>query len=207
MILVCGLEMRMMTIEFVLSRSFYTRDTLTVAKELLGKHLVRRVGNGELVGRIVEVEAYGGGDDPASHAYRGVTARSRLMFGEGGFAYVYFTYGKHYCFNVVTGREGVAGAVLVRALEPLSGIEIMRRNRGMKSVRDLTNGPGKLTEAMGITREQNGVDLTKRGELFLCRARVVEGFEVVVGRRVGIRVGVEKPWRFYIKNNKFVSTR
>ena len=192
---------------FVLPRSFYTRNTLTVAKELLGNRLVRHVGGGELVGRIVEVEAYGGGDDPASHAYRGVTSRNRLMFREGGSAYVYFTYGKHYCFNVTTGREGVPGAVLVRALEPVGGIEVMQRNRGMRRVRDLTNGPGKLTKAMSITKQQNGLDMTKSGELFICKPRVEEDFEVVSARRVGIRVGVEKPWRFYIENSKFVSRK
>ena len=196
-----------MTSEFVLPRGFYTRGTLTVAKELLGKHLARYVTGSKLVGEIVEVEAYRGGNDPASHAYRGVTARNRLMFGEGGFAYVYFTYGKHYCFNVTTEKEGVPGAVLIRALEPVGGIEMMQKNRGIKRVRDLTNGPGKLTEAMGITKEQNGVDLTEGGELFICKTRVKEDFEVVSARRVGIRVGVEKPWRFYIKNNKFVSRK
>ena len=190
-----------------LPRRFYTRETLTVAEELLGKQLVRHTNNTRLAGKIVEVEAYRGSDDPGSHAYRGMTPRNRLMFGEGGFAYVYFTYGKHYCFNVTTGREDVPGAVLIRALEPVSGIETMRRSRGMKRVRDLTNGPGKLTEAMGITKQQNGLDLTEGGELFIRKPRVEEDFEVVVARRVGIRVGVEKPWRFYIKNNKFVSRR
>jgi DNA-3-methyladenine glycosylase len=193
--------------KFVLPRSFYTRDTLTVARELLAKHLVRLVGESELVGRIVEVEAYGGADDPASHAYRGVTPRNRLMFGKGGFAYVYFTYGKHYCVNVTTERKGVAGAVLIRALEPISGIEIMQKNRGIKRVRDLTNGPGKLTEAIGVTKRQNGLDLTKGGELFICRPQTEEDFEVASARRVGIRVGAEKPWRLYIKSNKFVSRR
>lgn len=190
-----------------LPRSFYTRGTLTVAKDLLGNRLVRHVEGGELVGRIVEVEAYEGGDDPASHAYRGVTARNRLMFEEGGFAYVYFTYGKHHCFNVTTEREGVPGAVLIRALEPVIGIEIMRKNRRMKRVRDLTNGPGKLTEAMGITKEQNGVDLTEGVGLFIYKPRPEEGFEVVSTRRVGIRVGVDKPWRFYMRNNRFVSRK
>ncbi len=193
--------------EFVLPRAFYTRDTVGVARELLGKLLVRRLEGVELVGRVVEVEAYGGGDDPASHAYRGVTGRNRLMFGEGGFAYVYFTYGKHYCFNVTTEKDGVPGAVLIRALEPVTGIEMMQKNRGIKRVRDLANGPGKLTEALDITREQNGVDLTGGGALFICRPRVAEDFEVVVAKRVGIRVGVDKPWRFYIKDNRFVSRR
>ncbi len=183
------------------------RDVVTVAKELLGKLLVRRLDEEKLVGRIVEVEAYGGEDDPASHAFRGVTERCRLMFGVGGFAYVYFTYGKHWCFNVTTGLEGVAGAVLVRALEPLEGVGVMKKNRGRKRLRELTSGPAKLTEALGITGKQNGVDLTEREELFVCKPRVEEDFEVVVAGRVGIRVGVEKPWRFYIKDNRFVSRK
>ena len=193
--------------KFMLPRSFYTRDTLTAARELLAKHLVRRVGEPELVGRIVEVEAYGGADDPASHAYRGMTPRNQVMFGKGGFAYVYFTYGKHYCFNVTTEKEGVPGAVLLRALQPVSGIEMMQKNRGVKRLRNLTNGPGKLTQAMSITKEQNGLDLARSRELFIVKPRVKDDFEVVSARRVGIRVGVEKPWRFYIKNNKFVSRR
>jgi DNA-3-methyladenine glycosylase len=190
-----------------LPRRFYTRETLTVAEELLGKQLVKNTNNARLVGRIVEVEAYRGSDDPGSHAYRGMTPRNRLMFGEGGFAYVYFTYGKHHCFNVTTGREGTPGAVLVRALEPMEGVEIMQKNRRRRRMRDLTNGPGKLTEAMRITKRQNGLDLTEGGELFIRRPRVEENFEVVVARRVGIRFGVKKPWRFYIKNNEFVSRR
>ena len=193
--------------KFMLPRSFYTRDTLTAARELLAKHLVRRVGEPELVGRIVEVEAYGGADDPASHAYKGMTPRNQVMFGKGGFAYVYFTYGKHYCFNVTTEKEGVPGAVLIRALQSVSGIEMMQKNRGVKRLRDLTNGPGKLTQAMSITKEQNGLDLARSRELFIVKPRVKDDFEVVSARRVGIRVGVEKPWRFYIKNNKFVSRR
>jgi len=193
--------------KLMLPRSFYTRDTLTAARELLAKHLVRRVGEPELVGRIVEVEAYGGADDPASHAYRGMTPRNQVMFGKGGFAYVYFTYGKHYCFNVTTEKEGVPGAVLIRALQSVSGIEMMQKNRGVKRLRNLTNGPGKLTQAMSITKEQNGLDLARSRELFIVKPRVKDDFEVVSARRVGIRVGVEKPWRFYIKNNKFVSRR
>jgi len=195
----------MASLELVLPRSFYVQDSVTVARELVGKLLVRRLEGVDLIGRIVEVEAYGGENDPASHAFRGVTDRNRLMFGVGGFAYVYFTYGKHWCFNVTTGPEGVAGAVLARALEPLRGIEVMQKNRGVKRLRDLTNGPGKLTEALGIRGELNGVDLTKEGELFICKSEEKGNFEVVVGKRVGIRFGLQKPWRFYIKDNKFVS--
>ena len=190
-----------------LPRRFYIRETLTVAEELLGKKLVRRTDNARLVGKIVEVEAYRGSDDPASHAHRGMTPRNRLMFGKGGFAYVYFTYGMHYCFNVVTESQNAPGAVLIRALEPLNGIETMRKNRGNKNMLNLTNGPAKLTEAMNITKKQNGLDLTKSKELLICESEVKENFEFVSTKRIGIKVGVDKPWRFYVKDNKFVSRR
>jgi len=129
------------------------------------------------------------------------------MFGKGGVAYVYFTYGMHYCFNVVTERQNAPGAVLVRALEPLNGIEAMRRNRGNKNLLNLTNGPAKLTEAMSITKKQNGLDLARSKELFICEPNVKENFEIVTTKRIGIKVGVDKPWRFCIKDNKFVSRR
>jgi len=190
-----------------LPRRFYTRETLTVAEGLLGKQLVRYTNNSRLMGKIVEVEAYRGSDDPGSHAYRGITPRNRLMFGKGGFAYVYFTYGMHHCFNVVTERENVPGAVLIRALEPISGIETMRKNRETENMLNLTNGPAKLTKAMNITKKQNGLDLTRSKELFICEPKVKEKFEVVSTKRIGIKVGADKPWRFYIKNNKFVSRR
>jgi len=190
-----------------LPRRFYTRETLTVAEELLGKKLVRYTNNTRLVGKIVEVEAYRGSDDPGSHAYRGMTPRNRLMFRKGGFAYVYFTYGMHYCFNVVTERQNAPGAVLVRALEPLNGIETMRRNRGNKNLLNLTNGPAKLAEAMNITKKQNGLDLTRSKELLICEPNVKENFEIVTTKRIGIKVGVDKLWRFCIKDNKFVSRR
>lgn len=190
-----------------LPRRFYTRETLTVAEGSLGKQLVRYTNNSRLVGKIVEVEAYRGSDDPGSHAYRRMTARNRLMFGKGGFAYVYFTYGMHYCFNVVTERENVPGAVLIRALEPISGIETMQKNRETENVLNLTNGPAKLTKAMNITKKQNGLDLTRSKELFICEPKVKEKFEVVSTKRIGIKGGADKPWRFYIKNNKFVSRK
>lgn len=190
-----------------LPRRFYTCETLTVAEGLLGKQLVRYTNNSRLVGKIVEVEAYRGSDDPSSHAHRGITPRNRLMFGKGGFAYVYFTYGIHHCFNVVTERENVPGAVLIRALEPISGIETMQKNRETENVLNLTNGPAKLTKAMNITKKQNGLDLTRSKELFICEPKVKEKFEVVSTKRIGIKVGADKPWRFYIKNNKFVSRR
>lgn len=188
-------------------RRFYTRETLTVAKELLGKELVRHMDDSRLTGRIVEVEAYLGNNDPGSHAHRGITPRNRLMFGNGGFAYIYFTYGIHYCFNAVTEKQNVPGAVLIRALEPTMGLETMVKNRGDKNAFNLTSGPAKLTKALNITKEQNGLDLTKRGELFISDSNVEGNFEVVSTKRVGLNAGVDKPWRFYIKNSQFVSRK
>jgi DNA-3-methyladenine glycosylase len=191
----------------LLPRRFYTRETLAVAEELLGKELVRHMDDGRLTGRIVEVEAYLGNNDPGSHAHRGITPRNRLMFGKGGFAYIYFTYGMHYCFNAVTEKQNVPGAVLIRALEPTMGLETMVKNRGDKNVFNLTSGPAKLTKALNITKEQNGLDLTKRGELFISDSNVEDNFEVVSTKRVGLNAGVDKPWRFYIKNSQFVSRK
>src|SRR5437660_1070396 len=163
-----------------LPRSFYLRPTLTVAKDLLGKNLFRRIGNRFLIGKIVEVEAYLGELDPASHAYRGMTPRNEVMFRAGGHLYVYFTYGMHFCCNVVTEQKGKGRAVLLRAVEPVEGIDLMVRNREWTGIgksqtaghfRDpqkgnqraippnLTNGPAKLCQAFGIARNQNGTDL------------------------------------------------
>lgn len=191
----------------VLPRSFFERDTVTVARELLGKLLVRVLDGGTLlVGRIVEVEAYGGPDDPASHAYRGNRGRAQIMFGEAGRAYVYFTYGNHFCLNVVAKhREAAAGAVLFRALEPLQGIETMMANRGVDDPLKVASGPGRLTKAFGITRRFNGVDLTREGELFLADGRLKPGEEICVSQRIGIRLAKERPWRFYICGNPHVS--
>lgn len=150
----------------ILIRRFYAKDTLIVAKNLLGKLLVRRLGGKLLIGKIVEVEAYKGFEDPASHAYKGKTSRNKVMFGKAGHAYIYFTYGNHYLLNVTTEKVGIPGAVLIRALEPLAGLEVMLKLRGVGNVNNLTNGPGKLTKALNITGELNGLDLTRRGELF-----------------------------------------
>ncbi len=191
----------------VLNRSFYCRNTLTVAKQLLGKLLVRELPEGKVAGKIVEVEAYRGSDDPASHAYKGKTQRNQIMFGEGGYAYIYFIYGKHFCLNVTTEKVGVPGAVLIRAVEPVYGIEIMKRKRRTENVKSLTNGPGKLTQAMDITVELNGWDLTRGEKLYICDLDVVEPFEVVSSGRIGVKAGADKPWRFFIKGNLFVSRR
>lgn len=188
-----------------LPRSFYTRNTVKVAGDLLGKYLVRRTDDGDIVTRIVEAEAYRGSDDPASHAYKGKTPRNELMFGEAGFSYVYFTYGKHHCLNVTTEREGDPGAVLIRAVEIIDGLELARKNRETNSIVNLSNGPGKLTKVLKISKTHNGIDLTKKGQLFICSAENSESFEATVSKRIGIKAGSEKPWRFYIKNNRFVS--
>jgi len=193
-----------------LAREFYLRpDVLTVARDLLGKLLVVPDSNGERVsGKIVEVEAYRGPEDRASHAYGGRrTKRTETMYGAGGVAYVYFVYGMYYQFNVVSGVADVPHAILVRALEPVDGIELMRTRRHGHADHNLTNGPGKLCIAMGIDRQLNGADL--------CGDRVwLEDFETVSPRRVarGPRIGIDyaqewidKPWRFWIRDNRFVS--
>ena len=185
-----------------LPRAFFARSTLVVARALLGHLMVRETARGILVARVVEVEAYRGPRDPASHAYR-LTPRSRIMWGHPGIAYVYFTYGNHYCVNVVTEAEGVAGAVLVRALEPLAGLEVMRANRKVSDDRLLCSGPGRLTQAMGITREYNGADLT-RPPLYLAYG-ATDSLRIVAGSRIGINAATERPWRFRIAGSSFVS--
>ncbi len=191
-----------------LPRSFFARPVLTVARELLGHLLVHDSPQGRTVGRIVETEAYRGRDDPASHAFR-LTPRSAIMAGPPAIAYVYFTYGNHFCVNVVAESAGVAGAVLLRALEPLDGIEVMARRRRLRSasgrldLRHLASGPGRLTQAMGIDRAHNGSDLTAP-PLFIAHGR--PGLFVVnAGPRVGVRSATERPWRFVIQGNPFVS--
>ncbi|MBI2183424.1 MAG: DNA-3-methyladenine glycosylase [Thaumarchaeota archaeon] len=186
---------------------FYARDTVTVAQEVLGKLLVRELNGVLLEGLIVESEAYRGSDDPASHAYRGITNRNKVMFGRAGVAYVYFTYGNHYCLNFTTEREKIAGAVLIRALQPLVGIDVMKRNRGTDDVHNLTSGPGKLTKAFSIARSENGLDLTTGKQLFVIESDRQNRFQIASSRRIGIREGSDKPWRFYIVDNVFVSRR
>jgi DNA-3-methyladenine glycosylase len=186
-----------------LGRAFFEGDTVEVSKRLLGSVLVRVVRGRRATGRIVEVEAYRGAEDPASHAYRGMTARNRVMFGEPGRAYVYFTMGMHWCLNVTTEEPDKAGAVLVRALEPIEGIDLMSRRRGVRSLEELTNGPAKLTEALGVDGKMNGEDLTTSVRLFLESGRRVR--DVGVSSRVGVSRGTEWNWRFFAKDNRFVS--
>ena len=190
-----------------LPRSFYLRPTLTVAKDLLGKTLVRKIGKKILAGKIVEVEAYLGEKDPASHAFRGKTKRNEVMFRKGGHLYVYFTYGMHFCANVVTEGDGIGHAVLLRAVEPVHGIEEMQRMRGGKGAgMNVTDGPAKLCEAFDIARDQNGTDLLGK-EIFIAHGEKIPKSKIASSRRIGIRKGVEKRWRFFIKNNGYVSNQ
>jgi len=188
-----------------LPRSFYERNTVVVARKLLGKLLVKRSDDGVIIGKIVEDEAYGGRDDPASHAYKGETPRNKVMFGKPGLSYIYFVYGNHYCINATTEREGVPGAILIRAVEIVDGLQLARKNRPAKSLVELANGPGKLTKALGITKVHNGLDFTTSTGLFICKPERDESFEVIASKRIGIKAGSEKPWRFYMEGNKFVS--
>lgn len=188
-----------------LPESFYMHSTEMVAMDLLGRLIVRNTPEATMMARIVEVEAYFGEDDPASHASRGMTPRNSIMFGRAGIAYVYLNYGVHYLFNVVTGREGVAGAVLIRAVEPIYGIESMMKNRSAKSEIALTNGPGKLTKALGINIKHNGVDLTTdKSDLYIATG-VQEPFSIINSPRVGIATGKDLLLRFAIKGNPYVS--
>ncbi|MDQ2745545.1 MAG: DNA-3-methyladenine glycosylase [Chloroflexota bacterium] len=186
-----------------LPRSFYARHAVEVAPDLLGKLLVRSLPEGVLKGRIVETEAYTGTSDPGSHAYRGPTPRNQVMFGPAGHVYVYLSYGMHHCMNVVTDDPGVAGAVLLRALEPIAGLDIMERNRKGRLPAELLNGPGKICQAYHISREQNGADL-ESSDIWIER----DGFQadrVRVGTRVGITVGADLPYRFSVDGSPWVS--
>jgi len=187
----------------ILPESFYARPTVEVARDLLGKILV----HGQTAGRIVETEAYLGLEDLAAHASRGITARTRVLFGPPGRAYVYFIYGRYECLNLVAEAEGTPGCVLIRALEPLAGIAIMRRRRpAARSVEDLASGPGKLTLAMGVTRRHYGAQVT-RGALTVRRWKNAPGFEVLATPRIGIRHCADWRLRFLIAGNRCVSRR
>lgn len=175
---------------------------MEVARALLGKILV----HGETSARIVETEAYLGLADPAAHAFRGPTPRTQVIFGAPGHAYVYLSYGIHDCLNIVAEPEGSPGCVLIRAVEPLSGIATMRRRRTVERIEDLANGPGKLTRALGITLRHNGADVT-RGPLTVHAPRREEAFEIAASPRVGITRNADPPLRFYIRGNRFVSRR
>ena len=188
-----------------LPRRFFERPVLRVARALLGRTLIHDAPQGRLSGLIVEVEAYRGADDPASHAFRGRTPRNAVMFGPPGHAYVYFTYGMHHCLNLVVGREGVASAVLIRALEPLEGEARMSANRGVRESERIARGPGCVARALGLTRADDGTDLST-GPLWVAATPARRrGCRIEAGPRIGIRVGVELPWRFYLAGHPCVS--
>lgn len=186
-----------------LNRSFYNRPTLEVAPELLGKFIVYNSPKGKLSARIVEVEAYIGKDDPACHAVRGKTKRNAVMFGKPGVAYIYFIYGMYHCLNFVTEPEGQPAAILLRATERIDSLDLMDLHKTKEERFRLLNGPGKFCREFGLTREQNGLDLT--GDILYLQDRnsIVEVIER--SSRIGIKVGTDLLWRFYDKNSKAVS--
>jgi DNA-3-methyladenine glycosylase len=186
-----------------LPRRFYTRPTLEVARDLLGKELLWRGNVAPMGGVIVEVEAYLGAHDPASHAYRGETRRNRTMFGEAGHAYVYFTYGMHHCMNVVTEEKGTPHAILLRALAPSSGLAAWKAARPDLPLSKMASGPGRLCRALGIDRSHDGLDLV-RSDLVI-RERPGKPFEVRSGPRIGISQAREMPYRFWIADEPAVS--
>jgi DNA-3-methyladenine glycosylase len=185
-------------------RSFFARDSRIVAPELLNKLLVR----GERVGRIVEVEAYAGAEDPASHGFKGPTARNEVMFGPAGHLYVYFTYGMHFCANTVCGDVGMSSAVLLRALAPLEGLDLMRAARPTaKRDKDLCSGPAKLCQAFGIDRELGGVDLVDGDDVRVLDDGVPPPDEPGVSPRIGITLAVDEPWRWFVSGDPNLSRR
>ena len=193
----------------LLKADFYSRDTARVAEELIGKMLVRKLDSETLSGVIVETEAYYGLDDPASHAFRGKTKRSEIMFGRAGTAYVYFCYGMYYMLNAVTEKENAPGAVLIRAVQPVEGVNRMFERREIKNINKLANGPGKLTKAFGIDINDNGKDLTEEGsglniyDIFIKTSKL----KISNSPRIGISAGIDRNLRFYLADSDFVSNK
>jgi DNA-3-methyladenine glycosylase len=180
-------------------------SSVEAAPLLLGSVLSRKTPEGLLSLKIVETEAYHQ-DDPASHSFAGITVRTAPMFEEGGLIYVYFTYGMHYCVNIVVGKKGVGEAVLLRAGEPLEGIEIMKKHRGMDNIHNLANGPGKFTQALGIiSTELSGKKLGPVTLQLSVPEKPINNMQILTSPRIGIKKATKNPWRFYIKDNSFVS--
>lgn len=195
-----------------LPENFYTRDALIVARELLGKTFVRKFKDLYLAAKIVETEAYKGLNDQASHTFNGRTKRNEVMFNTGGHLYVYFTYGKHFCANVVTGKKDEGEAVLLRGFQPLNHIDILAHNRYSKSVItkkeeiNISNGPAKICQSFKISRTDNGTDLSAE-EIFIIDSEPLKKDQIVTTTRIGIKKSVDFPWRFYIKDNIYVSRK
>ena len=188
-----------------LSRFFYDRPTLEVARDLLGNRIVYKSGHGVLSARIVEVEAYIGQSDPACHAAPGPTRRNRVMFGKPGFSYIYFIYGMYYCFNIVTERVGFPAAVLLRAAEPVEGLELMLANSPGRDAQTILSGPGKFCRSFGLTTDYSGVDLTGSSLYLEDRGETVS--HVFTSGRVGIKKAAHQKWRFYDADSPAVSKR
>ncbi len=186
--------------------AFYNRRPEIVARELLGAVMCRRLPEGLIAGRIVETEAYLPENDPACHAARGMTRRNTVMFGPPARAYVYAIHSR-WCFNVVCEPEGVACAVLVRALEPLIGVDLMERRRPGHGLRDLARGPARLCQALDIDRRQNGIDLTSNDELWIARGKKVPDEDVLVSARIGVTSAFDLPLRYFVKGSAYVSGR
>jgi len=194
----------------ILTRKFYIRPLLTVAKDLLGKVLIKKDGNIVLAARIIEVEAYDGKIDKAAHTYIGITKRNEIMFNEGGYLYVYFTYGAHFCCNIVTGKQNHGTAVLIRAVEPLLGINIMIENRfgrdlkSEKEIYNLTSGPGKVCKAFGIDKSHYGFDLTTSSIFIIDQPKLKKNM-IGISKRIGITKSAGLPWRFFEIGNPYLS--
>ena len=199
----------------ILKRDFFARPTLTVARELLGQHLVREIDGQRISGKIVETEAYIGEGDSASHARNGLTQRNEVMFGLAAYTYVYLIYGMYHMLNFITEQEGFPAAVLIRAVEPLEGLAVMQSHRrrranrsAMKQV-NLTNGPGKLCQALGVDQRLNKWDATKGEKLWVARGDIISDASIATGPRIGIDYAApqdrDAPWRFWIHGNRFVS--
>jgi len=185
----------------IMTRSFYSRDTVDVAQDLLGKILVRKIDGKTISGIIIETEAYKYKDDEASHSFSGMTERNKAMFGEVGRAYVYFTYGKHYCVNAVArSKYSEAGAVLLRSLVPQKGLDFMSKQRKSFEVFNFTSGPAKLTQALNITKKEYGEDLTKRSNLYVIEGLKVKRSWIKAGPRIGIKKATDRMWNFKIQN-------
>ena len=181
----------------ILKKSFYERETLTVAKELVVKTIVRRFQGKELTGIITETEAYRGKDDPASHAAIKMTNRNQVMFGKVGVSYVYFTYGMYFMLNVVAkSKKQNAGAVLIRGLYPQKGLNMMIKNRGIKNIKKISDGPGKLTIAFDITKNEHNIDMTKKSSIYIEEG--IKPKKIKSGPRIGISKGLDKMWNFSI---------
>ncbi len=195
-----------------LQRVFYKQEVTAVAINLLGKILVKKNKNYSLAGKIVEVEAYHGDFDEAAHSFKGKTKRTEVMFKEGGYLYVYFTYGAHFCCNVVTGKKEQGTAVLIRAVEPLTGLEIMIKNRfgrklkNEKEILNLTSGPGKVCKAFNINTSYSGMDLLG-DKIFILDNKKINKKYIGVSKRIGITRSKDLQWRFFIKDNPFLSRK